>query len=113
MLDKVITVTDTRKFLFHGGRNLLTSCQDELGLRASLSVVTVGNFYPSSVNSVLLPWRISLPWGSVCLRRGILSLQNKQMTYRLWEISHPLQELWWERPCTMDTGMSRMHLSIG
>lgn len=45
--------------------------------------------------------------------RGILSLQNMQKSNKLWKISHPLKELRWKGTCTMDSGMSRMQLSIG
>lgn len=36
-----------------------------------------------------------------------------QKVNRLWKISHLLRELRWKGLCTMDSGMSRMQLSIG
>ncbi|XP_033041936.1 bcl-2-like protein 1 isoform X3 [Trachypithecus francoisi] len=38
---------------------------------------------------------------------------NMQKSNKLWKISHPLKELRWKGTCTMDSGMSRMQLSIG
>lgn len=45
--------------------------------------------------------------------RSILIPQNMSKMDKLWEISHPLKEVRCKGPCTTDSGMSRIQLSIG
>lgn len=45
--------------------------------------------------------------------RSSLTPQNVSKMDKLWKISHPLKEVRWKGPGTMDSGMSRIQLSIG